>query len=297
LDEPDIRTAHCNDVQDAFAHSAPLIRMGLERIRRVGGYDEFAPPRDLAGVVGASWTYALPETVENRRHSHRILPELGVTLFFQCWRDGTGRVIDALLSVQGPIRAVQPFVPGPRLHIEGVRLHPEWTRALLGVDPSELANGVERYALVSAGRAHHLYERLVRTMSSAEAICALLDEVRERYCSVRTARRGDLARVATAMIRASDGTPLTTLARRLGITERHFRRIVHDATGIGAKQFQRVHRLNRAVALADRCANPAWARIAAHAGYYDQPHLIRELVALTGQTPSELHRERQAENL
>ena len=38
-----------------------------------------------------------------------------------------------------------------------------------------------------------------------------------------------------------------------------------------------------------------WARVAIGAGYYDQPHLIRECRAISGLSPSELARERRHE--
>jgi AraC-like DNA-binding protein len=47
------------------------------------------------------------------------------------------------------------------------------------------------------------------------------------------------------------------------------------------------------VAAADALPDaPRWARLAVAAGYYDQPHLIREFRSLAGLTPGEVHRER-----
>jgi AraC-like DNA-binding protein len=138
----------------------------------------------------------------------------------------------------------------------------------------------------------------VRTRTSDDAMQALVDEVRDLRSALVPTRRVFLAHAAAEMIRArSARLSLSDIGRELGITHRHLRRVVRESTGIGAKQFQRVHRLNRAVARSDAIARPEWARIAAETGYYDQSHLIREFLALTGRTPIELHRERQAENV
>ena len=121
-------------------------------------------------------------------------------------------------------------------------------------------------------------------------------ELRELHDELVPDRSLRLAHAAAEAVRAARGTVrLRGVARTLGISERHLRRVFHEATGIGAKSFHRIHRLNRAVALADTAARPAWARIAARAGYYDQSHLIQEFVLLTGTPPAQLHRERQAE--
>jgi AraC-like DNA-binding protein len=56
--------------------------------------------------------------------------------------------------------------------------------------------------------------------------------------------------------------------------------------GYGPRTLARVLRLQRAVVLL-RSGRPA-AEVAVEAGYADQPHLSREMRALTGRTPREL---------
>jgi AraC-like DNA-binding protein len=47
--------------------------------------------------------------------------------------------------------------------------------------------------------------------------------------------------------------------------------------------------------LADAADRPAWADVAARAGYCDQSHLIRDAVAMAGVSPGDLHAERRGE--
>src|SRR6185503_3117257 len=106
-------------------------------IRSLGGYREYAPPPDLERIIDVTWVYALPfgGAVADVGAQHRLLPELGVSLFFNCWRDEAGRVSHPALSLQGPVRTVQLFAPVGMLRLEAVRLKPEWSRDLFGVDP------------------------------------------------------------------------------------------------------------------------------------------------------------------
>ena len=267
-------------------------------IRRVGGYVELAAPPGLEHVVDASWVYETPVATKHAPAvTHRILPELGISLFFECWRDSTGRVLFGDLALQGPIRHVQLFAPAGAQRIEAVRVKPEWCRDLLGADAAEHANGSTLYRAIGRGRADRLYERLMRSRSTGDVLRELLREVRERYEHVSHSRSLQVANGAAELIRASGGdVALSRVARRLGVTDRHLRRVLRVATGIGPKQFHRVHRLNHAVAAADRCTRPAWAQIAAEAGYFDQSHMIQEFRAIAGRAPGELHVERQAEN-
>ncbi|HSA56618.1 MAG TPA: AraC family transcriptional regulator [Gemmatimonadaceae bacterium] len=269
-------------------------------LRRVGGYREYAPPPDLVSVVDAPWVYFLETDAEipGRARHHRILPEPGVSLSFACVRDERGRVLDARLNFQGPIRAIQMFVPGNGLRLEAVRLAPEWSRVLVRADAADHADRVDPYDFVHRRHARRLYARLTRTTSSREAVQVLLEEVRDLRDQVNPPRSARLPLSLAAMIRAERGTlSLAGIAQMHGISTRHLRRLVVEATGIGPRWLHRIHRLNRAVSLADACEHPEWARVAADSGYCDQSHMIREFVSITGQSPLALHRERQAENI
>jgi AraC-like DNA-binding protein len=75
-------------------------------------------------------------------------------------------------------------------------------------------------------------------------------------------------------------------AARSGLGERQLRRRCEAAFGYGPKTLARVLRLQRALELARR--GVPFASVAAEAGYADQPHLAREVRALTGLPLGEL---------
>ncbi len=85
------------------------------------------------------------------------------------------------------------------------------------------------------------------------------------------------------------------LARRLGVSERHLRRLMVDETGIAPRHFARIQRFHALLRASDLAPRPSWAALAAHHGYADQSHLIREVQHLAGVSPTRLHKERGAE--
>jgi transcriptional regulator GlxA family with amidase domain len=133
---------------------------------------------------------------------------------------------------------------------------------------------------------------LWRTRCAEDAVAVLaraLVQRRASFCAPAAA-----ATAALDVVRRSDGAlPCERIAHRVGISLRHLRRQVHDATGLSPKKYARTLRLIKSMRLADGSARPSWADVAIAAGYCDQSHLIRECVAATGSTPRELHAERR----
>jgi AraC-like DNA-binding protein len=254
----------------------------LTRVHRLGHYVELAPPPSLQSVASAVWTYHAPES---GGAEHRVLPDSGVSL---CFFSRAG-LAEADVAIIGPVETPRVFTPPAGLHLDAVRLKPEWCRGLLNVDPAEHVDAV------TIVRAPRLLDRLAR---AADVLTVLLAEVEELLAAARVSAGARVAHEALERIRSTDGSVigLGALAKSVRVNERRLRRAVVAETGFSPKHLHRVQRLNRAVAAADRAARPEWSRIALDAGYYDQPHLIAEMRALTGLAPRELHRERIAEN-
>lgn len=270
-------------------------------IYRLGGYHEYPPPPDLACYAELVWWYARPIGAPGiPGQGHRVLPETGISLCHECRRTDRGVVMDGRLVVVGPVRTTRFFDPQPGLHMEAVRLSPEWAVTLLGVRPFNHTDAIHGFG-ESVGRARvtRLEQRLARTTSSAEAVRVLVDWLRER--AAETSGRGrsrwvDLAHAGLERVRGARTTTIRPdrIAAALGVSERHFRRVVRELTGQSPKHHHRVRRLGRTVAAADSAAaSPAWARLAVASGYYDQPHLIQEFRTLVGLTPGQTHRERR----
>ena len=225
---------------------------------------------------------------------HRVLPDPALNLAFRCRRGPDGRAAEPRLVVIGP--KTRPFLF--RFHagheIAAVKVKLEWARPLLGLDPSDYLDREDDVTHALPGG-----ERLLDALSasrSADEACAMLagailDRLRRRAAGapVTPAHALDLVRRATGRVRVD------AVARRMGVSLRQLRRAVRAEAAISLKAYARITRLNHAMALADGAARPAWARLAAEAGFCDQSHLVRECRALTGLPPGQAHRERRAQ--
>ena len=263
----------------------------------VGGYHEYAPPTDLADALEALWTY---ETVSLRLAVHRVVPDAAVSLCFMGTRAPDGSAGASRLRLIGPVAAPKLFAPPPGHSMAAIRIKLEWCRPLLGVAPWEHVGGEPCYDDIRPDLAAPLEDRLMRTTEPTDALRLLVAFLRER----RAARLGAgtaagavvLLRAGMESLRRVAGAPrVATLARQLGVTDRHLRRLMVDETGIAPRHFARIQRFHALLRSSDLAGRPSWAALAAHHGYADQSHLIREVQDLAGVTPTRLHQERGAE--
>jgi AraC-like DNA-binding protein len=125
----------------------------------------------------------------------------------------------------------------------------------------------------------------------------------ERWLLARLsrARAADrrLRRAIDALTRAGGSAPISDLAANLGISGRQLERAFGERVGLSPKSFARVLRLQKLVGLIDgACADGngvPWAALAAECGFSDQAHLVRDVRALAGVTPTALARERMSD--
>jgi len=101
-------------------------------------------------------------------------------------------------------------------------------------------------------------------------------------CGQRTEFPGGYRFAVAALSR---GCRVRDLGPRVGLSPRRFRDHFSAAVGCPPKQFSRIERLQRALAL--RNASSAWAAVALVAGYFDQAHLVHKFCELTGLRPSD----------
>lgn len=160
---------------------------------------------------------------------------------------------------------------------------------VLGVEQRELADRVLPLADLLGDGVLALRQRLLETPAS-EARIALVEE----WLLARLApRRGVHPAVqwALARIAATCGqVSVATLARDSGYTRKHLAELFARQTGLSPKLLARVHRFRAALALLGRSDAVQWAELAAHCGYFDQSHLVRDFRAFSGCAPGDFAR-------
>src|SRR4029078_9019305 len=139
-----------------------------------------------------------------------------------------GRVLDGRRVFTRPATTPRFFSPAAGLDAAGLRLHPEWARDLLGVDPREQCDAVETVNAACPGTLPHAFDRLARTQSATEAITVLLEELRSVIASARLSRESELAHVSRAWVSSRAGSTLSLdeVSNHAGVSERHLRRTV-----------------------------------------------------------------------
>jgi len=267
-------------------HNAPDLTVS----HQVGGYHEFAPPPDLSDALEALWVHQTGVHVV----PHRVVPDAAVSLSFMGPRAPDGSAGDARLRIIGPVMRPHAFAPPAGHRMESVRIKLEWCRLLLGVAPWEHLDAEPLYADVRPDLALPVESRLAHASTSADALRVLVTFLRARRDA--HPRATTLLTAGMESLRHGTGQPrVAEVAARLGVTDRHLRRLVMDETGISQRHFARIQRFHSLLRSADAEPRPAWSALAYRHGYADQPHLIREVQDLAGVAPSRLHAERRAE--
>jgi len=265
----------------------------LHPVHTIGGYREFVASAEVSRFCEALWIHQTPRARAAGGTMHRVLPELGLSLAFQGFRDEQGRPFDWLPIAAGPKRRSQAFNLVPGRELAAIRIKPEWVGPLLDIDPLAVENQVIDVEQIHPSLAGRLREGFARTRSAEAALAVLLREMLDAARRTRTAPSAIACAALDTVRTARGGVRCERIADYVGVSERHFRRQVHDSTGVSPKTYARLLRFVRAMTRADRCDRPAWTDIAAATGYCDQSHLIRDAVALAGASPVVLHAERR----
>jgi AraC-like DNA-binding protein len=226
--------------------------------------------------IDAFWEHA------GAARTHRILPDGCMDFLFDL-TTGSSRVIGAMSAAR-----VVASADGARVF--GVRFRPGVASSWLGETASSFLDESAELSLFHRGHFAALGERLAeaRTFEARRAIVTrALSEpgVRSRPFDARVRRAVELIE------RAGGRGTLRHIASELSVGERQLERVFVENVGHGPKLFARIVRMHHAIGLASR-ARLRQAELAASAGFSDEPHLLRELKALTGVTLRTLAAER-----
>lgn len=255
------------------------------------------PPPDLAPVIAGVWLAR--GSTEHRREA--VLPNGVVELIFNL--GGPQWVVDG-----GPRRRFcASFLAGTQLaplwieeesetDLIGVRFRPGGIADWLDEPLRELTQRVESTDDLSLKPwARELREALGNAPTVAERLQLTLEALR-RHRRV-TGCDGRVRRVLRLEAAAGDFEPasVAAMARRVGVSHKHLISLFQRAVGVSPRQLRRVMRFHGVVTALERSRPASWADLAAHAGYADQSHLIREFRHFASCTPTEFLRRRTAD--
>lgn len=204
--------------------------------------------------------------------STRVLPDGCIDLLW----------MDVGLFVAGPDTSARMVARAAGSTVAGLRFLPGAAPAVLGLPAVELTDLVVPLDEVLPERSVSAW---AERMDAAAEPATELDEVTAVWRATRDgARSARFGSDLSALLRS--GRRIDQLAADVGWSPRQLHRRCLDSFGYGAKTLARILRMQRALELAR--SGVGFATVAAQVGYADQPHMSREVRALTGATLGEL---------
>lgn len=256
------------------------------------GFRQYRPSPALRDYVDYLWTFE--QYGPPAHHRERVLPTCTVELCISALESqDEGLIHDPIVGerrIRGGIAAgcyTHAFEFGtniPARRVAGAHFKPGGAARLLGAPAGELANAHVALTDLWGRSADELRERLCAARTSQQQV-ALLEKALLARAPDRPPHRPAVGAALAALDRP--GMEVGRVARMLELSRRRFIEIFSEDVGITPKRYAMVRRFQRSLALSARSPTPAWSRIAAECGYYDQPHLCRDWSDLAGMSPHE----------
>jgi AraC-like DNA-binding protein len=258
-------------------------------------YSVHPPPPPLAALVDYFWS--LSDAPSHSRE--RIIPSGTIELVINLQHDEI-RVFKPSSTEEECVRLAGAVVSGAyggafvidtHAHgaIVGVHFKPGGAATILGVPAGALADAHVELDALWGRRAIELRERLCAAADSAQRFWILeqaLMGLLPRAPNVRGEVDMALGRLG------APGVEVAEVAKDVQLSHRRFIELFTEQVGMTPKRYSRVRRLQHALTLVTSRGSPAWAEVALACGYYDQAHLCRDWVELTGLSPMEFLRSR-----
>jgi AraC-like DNA-binding protein len=245
----------------------------------VGHYAEAAPAPALRDHFLCAWKHLIPE---DHVGDIAVVPDGCIDLL---WRDNR-------LVVVGPdITAANPDLR-PGATVLGMRFRPGAAARWLGLPMTEIVGSEIDMREIWGANARDIGGRLQEVSGTYEQVGLLQDLLSRMTSSIEAPSRDGAAIFAILQDDAGGEVEgVARLTRKLDLSERTLRRRSRDLFGYGPKTLERILRFQRFQALARHAGNRGLADMAYATGYADQPHLSREIQALSGMTAREFVRQ------
>jgi AraC-like DNA-binding protein len=167
-----------------------------------------------------------------------------------------------------------------------VRLKPEAAARLIGGRMREFVNDKINLADVFNSAEVLLLEEMLMEAPDSSTRFARIESFLLR--NLRQCRADAVVCRAAQCLRYTPSLRVRGLAAKLDVGERQLSRSFRAMFGTSPKQFARVARIEKILAM--RQADFSWADIASACGFADQAHMIHDFAAIVGETPQQLFR-------
>jgi AraC-like DNA-binding protein len=250
----------------------------------------FPVAESLRGHV--SQLLACRETLpEGQTFMERVLPDGAIRLMFD-FADvpsagaGTDTEKGPSMRVAGASAAATVLQLSGRLEGVSVALHPGAAAILLGMPAGEIENRTISLDTLWGAEVHALIGQMHEARDDASRVALLTAALQRRMSGEATLNQQRASHAARLVTRAKGRLSLRQAANAVNVGERRLQQLFYEHVGVSFRAWSRLSRLHACLRLIRQQPDPAWADVAAEAGFYDQAHLANEFRALCGLSPT-----------
>jgi AraC-like DNA-binding protein len=261
-------------------------------------FRSYAPRAPLDAFIADFWLYR----DYGGEHQHeRILPSGTFEMVFNL-REDELRIYGALepstcrrfagAVISGPYAGFFVSDIAEEAAILGVHFKPGGAFAILGIPAREFTNTHVDLATVWGPEGAVLREQLC-ALREPLAQFRLLEHALLKRLAEPSRRHGAVRLGIEALMRTRGRAMVRDVAKAAELSQRRFTELFASEVGLTPKLFGRVQRFQHAVAASQNRTKVDWAGVAAECGYFDQSHLIREFIELSGVSPTDYRRRQE----
>ena len=176
--------------------------------------------------------------------------------------------------------------PAGPLGVLIIRLKPEAAARLMGERMQDFVNEKIDLGHLFKARDVSLLEGMLMEAPDSATRLARIESFLVQ--NLRECRSDPVVCRAAQCLRRNPSLRVARLAAQLDVSERHLSRNFRAMFGASPKQFARIARIEKILAMRQR--GSAWADIAYACGFADQAHMINDFDAIVGAPPQQLFR-------
>lgn len=219
--------------------------------------------------------------------TERVLPDGAIRLMFDFADVPTAAAAKGpSMRVAGASAAATVLQLSGRLEGISVALHPGAAATLLGMPAGEIENSAVSLDALWGAEAHALVRQMAQAKDDASRVALLTAALQRKVSGDATFNQQRAGHAARLVARAGGRLSLRQAADAVNVGERRLQQLFFEHVGISFRAWGRLSRLHACLRLLRQQPDPAWADVAAEAGFYDQAHLANEFRALCGLSPS-----------
>ncbi len=224
------------------------------------------PVPTLRPYLGCFWS--ITTTAGTRL---RMLPDACTTLAVERGKDERPKCF-----LIGPRLTPVERTPGAGHVLFGVRLRPGVAFALTRNPVHQMVDRRTVLAAMLPDDASRMERRLADAIGTEEGLDILEEFLLRHLDGVRIDQRVEKA--LAQVEQCSGQIRIMQLARSCQVSSRHLNRLLRIWLGFSPKRLARIVRFQGLLQRVEASCSAGLARLAAEAGYYDQPHLANEVV-------------------